>query len=596
MNPTQVSDAQAEALEVLWNNGGRIVTPKKVAEEREVSNKAASALLKRMEPELVSIEKSSQGNIIEFTDTGRDIASELFEDAPPYGRGNVQTDVQTGSSEGGKRLHGFTVQARIQNSRSLPDDWMAVLQEREDLNWLKTEENDWIAARDTWVIRFHKDAVTFQLRDGCSIRGTSSSEVLRKAHLKASEISSWIEQVADVDLQERYFINRSELAFEKHPLSELADDLPGIPLSRFQVIDPDLQEQVLKMDASPGFPELEAQSGEQAEKVAQAVEQEMNQYALNPEAVEERHQFERELQAQGVSGQEAVQSIQKATMVEEQLRTTETKVESLEEESSDMKQAIQSNSQLFQELQATREEEKKTRDAFMEQVRAINNLAQSNQKVLQEKIVPALDVVPHQTELIESMASRMEELEEKIRKIAEPEVQGGVSSSEVTTSSRPGQGIEGEEPDEIDDLRPETSEKPELVSIEVSTMAQEEEDPGSSESMFEELPEYAVDPSSLRQGLRFKDLREDLLLEISNFELEETSRGFCDMASIRVAGTLRTWNTMPRNELARLLGTGRFDIVDQDPRGQEEESSEDDDSVIIEEDNSEADSDAHYFY
>lgn len=597
----EVSSAQAEALEVLWNNGGKIVTPRKVAEARDVSNSAANKLLKRMEPELVSIEKDPQGSIIEFTDTGRSISEEMFKPSP-YGRGNVQTNVQTGSKEGGKRLHGFTVQARIMNSRSLPRDWMGSLQEKEELTWLKAENNDFIAAKDTWVIRFHKDAVTFQLRDGCSIRGTSSSEVVRKAHSKADDIASWVEDrvlPGDASLQCRYFINRAELAFEHHPLAELADDLPGVPLSRFKVIDPDLQEQVLHMDASPGFPELETDSGEQFEKVAQAIEGEMNQYAMEPEAVEKRHDFESSLQEEGMEGGQAVQQLQKVDVIQEQMGTAVTKAESIEEDLSSMEQVIKSQVQTTRELQQTREEEKKTRDLMMESIRATNNLAQKNQELLQEEVPEVkklAEVVPQQQKAMSSMARKIQELEDKFEDL-ESEQENNISKGYT------------DEPVLVDRKEEAPVELPgnaEITSIEISTMREPEGNASESleEERPEELPEYAWEPGKLEPGFRFRDLRKDRLLEIDSFELEQLEEGFQDVASIRIAGTLKIWNRIPRNELARLLGTGRFEFFDQLDRssGQEEECSMDheqpeegaDDSIIFEEEGSEKD-ETHYF-
>lgn len=376
-----LTSGQEESLEVLWNNGGEIITAQRVADFRDTSDKAARRLLKRIPSELINIEEDPQGNIYSFTDTGRTLAREMFQGSP-YGEEDVPAYVPGQGSGNQKRLHAFTVQAQIVNSRTLSDNWMGVLQEklRKDFEEngdsgeraiLKDEYNDFIVAEDTWVIRFHKDSVTFQLRDGCSIYGGSSQEVVRKAHSQAREIGSWVESVADVDLQlERFLIQRSELAFEEHPLAELADDLPGVPLSRFEVVDQDIGKTVLAMDASPGKPELESKSGEQAERVAQNIERELQEYTENPEALEFRHSFEREASIQEISGQEAVHSIRQASDVKEQMGTTVEKVSQVEKKVSEMKQLIKSNAQLSQE-------QKKTQDAVIELVR-------SNQNVIQE--------------------------------------------------------------------------------------------------------------------------------------------------------------------------------------------------------------------
>ncbi|PSG99168.1 MAG: hypothetical protein BRC29_03515 [Nanohaloarchaea archaeon SW_7_43_1] len=590
--PEEVTKSQAEALKVLWDNKGEIVTSRKVAQERDTTERAAEGLLKRMAPDLITIDDSGNSNIYTFSDTGREIAEEMFEDATPYGNSNVRMDVRRSSSEGSKRLHGVTIQAQVQGSSMLPDEWYGVLQEKEDVSWISTQDNDYQMARDIWILRFHKDAVTFQLRKDCSIRGTSSSKLIRKLHQKTEKISSWIEDVAGVSLQCRYFINRAELAFENLPEAQLADDLPGIPLSRFKTIDPDLQEQVFKLDASPGFPEGEAQ-GPNFERIAQALEAQQQQYAVNYQAHENRIDFENTMEQEGLDGSQAVQEIQKVSTIQEQMGETVTEVESLEKKVSDMETLLENQVKTTRELQETRKSEKKTRDALMEQVRSVNNLAQSNQELLQENVPQlhsTLEVVPHQTQLIEKLVSRVEEMEEKIENMASSEVEDPVSSEEVGGSSLPGQGMEEEEGRET---RLKVPNKAELVRIEISTS-----DDGSSESMFEELPEYAVDPSILERGFRFKDLREDLLLEVQEIELQEKDDSFLDMVSVRVAGSFRIWNKMPRNELARLLGTGRFEIVDPSGRSSssqvEEEESGSDDSLIVEEDSS-SDSDAYYF-
>lgn len=377
MKASQLSSAQVEALEVLWENDGEIVTPRKVAQARDTSERAAEGLLKRMAPENITIDNSGKSNIYTFTDSGRSVAQEMFEDTP-YGSSNVRGDVRDGSSDGSKRLHGVTAQARVKGSDMVPDEWYGVFQEKEDVSWISTQENDYQMARDIWIIRFHKDAVTFQLRKECNIRGSSSSEMVRKINNKFDDIEGWIEKVAGVDLNSRIYINRAELAFENLPLAQMADSIPGVPLSRFKTIDPDLQEQVFKLDASPGFPEGEAQ-GPNFERVSQAVEAQMDQYAVNYDAHENRIEMENQLQEKGISGTQAVQQLEKVSTIQKQIGSTETKVEGVEQEVSTMKQ-------MLQELQVNRKEEKKTRKAFMEQVRSINQVAQSNQQIIEELV------------------------------------------------------------------------------------------------------------------------------------------------------------------------------------------------------------------
>lgn len=409
-----LTSAQEDALEVLWNNGGQIVTAQRLADFRDVSDKAARRLLKRIPSELINTEEDPQGNIYSFTDTGRTLAQEMFQ-ASPYGGGNVPTDVPGGSSGDRKRLHAFVVMARVMNSRKLPDDWMGVLQEklREDFEEnqdsgdraiLKDEYNDFIVAQDTWVIRFHKDSVTFQLRDGSSIYGGSSQEVLRKAHSQARDVGSWVESVADVDLQlERFLIQRSELAFEEHPLAELADDLPGVPLSRFEVVDRDIGKTVLEMDASPGKPELESKSGEQAERVAQNIERELQEYTEHPEALEFRHSFEREATVQNVSPQEAVHSIRQASTVKEQMGSTVEKVSQVQEKVSDMKQQQE-------QLRKITEEQKKTQDALIELVRSNKQEREQMEKRNLQVLEELADKVSQRSESSQSYDDPVQEI------------------------------------------------------------------------------------------------------------------------------------------------------------------------------------------
>ena len=361
---SDLSDAQHDVLELLYRNNGMIDGYSKVAKERETARSSAKELVEGMaeDPALVNLKPSKNATRIEFTDLGKQVVEKA-----PYGGGKPNTQPNTESLE---RLHGFVVQARVMTD--VPEDWMGVLQEHDELTFLKRHEGDWIAARNRWVIRMHKDSVTLQLREGCSISGDSSAEVFRKAHSQARDVGSWLEVAAGISVQLKHFVvTRAELGFEGHPLAVLADKLEDIPLSRFKVIDEDLQKEVLGMDKSPGIPELESKSGEQSERIAQSIEAEMEQHAHRPEAVQRRHSVENEMLVQGVSGQELVHGARQGLEVGEQVRETASQVNRVREELSDMREVIQDN--------------KRTREALHEQVRAINNLAQTNQKRLESQ-------------------------------------------------------------------------------------------------------------------------------------------------------------------------------------------------------------------
>lgn len=351
---SQISEKRLEVLHHLKTHEGEVLNLSKLTnlrvegEPSKSDKEATRRLVKRMDEDgLVNYESSYSGSKVSLTTTG----FEEIQNAP-YPQGNVGADV------GGrdlKRLHGFVVTARIMSET--PDDWIGVLQEKEELTVLKDGDNDSILARDKWVIRLHKDSLTLQLREGCSISANDSAAVFRKAHAQAQNVGAWLEGAAGIRIQlKRFKITNAELGFEGHPLAELAGDLPEVPLDRFSVMDEDLQKEALGIDGSPAeHEELEPKS-ERTESIAQTIENEMQQYVKRPEAIEKRHNLENEMMVQDVSAQETVHAVR-------QMGSTITQVKQVQEDISDMKQMVK--------------QQEKTRNALIELVR-------SNQNVIHE--------------------------------------------------------------------------------------------------------------------------------------------------------------------------------------------------------------------
>lgn len=360
---SEISEKRLEVLHHLKTHEGEVLNLSKLTnlrvegEPSKSDKEATRRLVKRMDEDgLVNYESSYSGSKVSLTTTG----IEEYENTP-YPPGNVGGDV------GGrdlKRLHGFVVTARIMSDT--PEDWIGVLQEKEELTVLKDGDNDSILARDKWVIRLHKDSLTLQLREGSSISANDSAAVFRKAHTQAQNVGAWLEGAADIRIQlKRFKITNAELGFEGHPLAELAGDLPGVPLDRFSVMDEDLQKEALGIDGSPAeHEELEPKS-ERTESIAQTIENEMQQYVKRPEAVEKRHNLENEMMVQNVSAQETVHAVRN-------MGQTVEVVNQVQEEVSDMKQMVK--------------EQEKTRKALIELVRSNQNVVHElKDEVVQEE-------------------------------------------------------------------------------------------------------------------------------------------------------------------------------------------------------------------
>lgn len=371
---SDLSQQRHEILEILGSFEGEVIDLSRIVEKRDAGREATRRLLKRMhEDGLVNFETSYQGSRVTLTDTGASMLEQ-----PPYPGGNVGGDV------GSIRLHGLMIEGRIQNSFSLPENWIGVLQEREDVEFKKINDNDWMKVRDLWVARFHKDSITFQLRDGCSIYAESRAEALRKAHRKADSIVSWVEDIlpGNVSIQPRYHIRRQEIAYEHHHLAELADELTDIPLDRFQITDKDLMELALELDASPGFPEKEAE-GKNAEEVAQRIENEMEEFVNHPEALEFRHHFEREASVQGMDGQEAVHRLRKVEEMDNKVDNALESISKLSEGVNEMAQVVEQNQASGSgQIQQQVMEMKSTQEQLREKIESNTEIQESNNAAL----------------------------------------------------------------------------------------------------------------------------------------------------------------------------------------------------------------------
>lgn len=517
-NTINLTDNQEQVLTHLYEHGGQAVGYENAVPEAS-SRSQAYQLVQRIDDRLLDIEDHPNGSKIILTDAGRQLA----EDATPQGRGSINTEEEM------ERLHGLVVQVSIQGGEFLPEEWMAKLQERDEVDFVKSDDNDFIMYRDIWVHRFHKDSITLQLRDGCSIQAGSSEDAFQHLWQKIKEAGEWVEKVIDRPLNySRVRLGNAELAFEQHHLAMLADGLPGLKISNISVADQYLEKDVVAMDKSPGFPELETMSGERAEEIGQTIEEELRQYVKHKDAVDFRHHFEREAQLQDMGAIQAVHNIRKVSTVQEQLQETITEVDSVESQVQDMRQQTQKLDQYIDELQQTRHQERElcrtNAQAVLEHEEEIEEL--------QDKVAGL--------EVVQKLTEKVQQLEEKIEEVAE--------------SGQPDQGIEAR------DVQEETTpiaERPKNATLKIVEINTE-----TSEGARSFMSEPQGDPSAIQEGLKFKDLRDDTLLEVQSIQVEERGEGLQDICQVRVCGTLKIWAEIPRREIARLLETGRFETVE----------------------------------
>lgn len=545
---SEISEKRLEVLHHLDSHEGEIYTIRKLANlrvEGEPSKndiEATRRLVKRMDEDgLVNYESSYSGSTISLTTTGKDEIENT-----PYPPGNV------GGNVGGdlERFHGFVVEARILSDT--PSDWMGVMQEKEEIEVIDDRDSQTTVAKDIWNIRLHKDFLTLQLREGCSISGKDSADVFQRAHSQAQSVCSWLEGAAGIRVQVEHFrVKNAELGFEGHPLAELAGDLPGVPLDRFSIEDPDLRTQVLTIDGSPGWTdELEAQS-EMTEEISQNIESEMMQLTRR-DSIRARHSWENELVTQDISGQEAVHILRKSKGMQDQLHSTVTQVEGLEDKVENMDQTQTMIAQNLQELQQSRKQEKDTRDALMELVRSNQNVIQQNN----ERMEKQEEIIDRQEEIIASQQSQISELSEKVEGLERKleDLQEGKDSLSEDQGSLPSRRP-------LDSQSPDIPGDAELESVEIYTG---EESSVGKDAINDTSNEEC---SNIGKGMVFRDLRDSgKLLEVWDVNLREGPEGYYDEVKIRVCGTRKVWARMPRMELSRLLDTGRLQITDiKDP-------------------------------
>ena len=546
---SEISEKRLEVLHHLDTHEGEIVNLRTLANLRvdgEASKsdiEAVRGLVKRMDNDgLVNYESSYSGSKVSLTTTGK----EELENAP-YPPGNVGADV---GADGLERFHGFVVEVRILSDT--PSDWMGVMQEREEVEVIDSREGQTTVCKDIWNIRLHKGSLTLQLREGCSISGNDSADLFRRAHSQAQSVCRWLEGAAGIRVQvEHLRVKHAELGFEGHPLAELAGSLPGVPLDRFSIEDPDLREQVLTIDGSPGWTEeLEAQS-EMAEEISQNVESEMGQLTKR-DALRARHGFEDGLVDRDVSGEEAAAAVTQVRGMQERMHETVEEVEGLEEKISDMSDTQEMLSGVVRELQETRENEKGTRDALMELVRSNQNVIRQNNERMekQEEIIERQEeIIEGQQEQISSLQEKMQGLEEKLEDLQEgtDSLSGGNGS---LSQRRP---LEEQSPDVPGDA--------ELQSVDIDTEDDESVSLGIGNDNIDDTEE--VEASDIREGLCFRDVRGgDVLLEVRSVGLVESSEGYYSEAVVEEVDSKGEWARMPVYELARLLNTDRLKITD----------------------------------
>lgn len=315
-NPFDLDESHLETLDSLRKLGGKSAGLSHIADLREVSESQVSKSLKVLESEgFVSIDSTQKPHIYSLTGDGFRLFSEGGD-----GAGSVQ---KLGSKGGSitRRLHGLLVRVRVQSGEVLPSELRGILQSSSRVHHSRVESS---SQSFVWTNKFflilNKESISVQVREGVNFKGENIVEVFEEFHNEIEDLLHWINRVSSVTLDvDRYDLRRCELAFEDHYLAELVEKVDELSLSDFVVHDDDIEKDVLEMDSSFGK-ELEALSGERAEEVADSVESEMRQIALNRDAVQRRHEFERELSDKQVSPERVVKTPERVDDLERATR------------------------------------------------------------------------------------------------------------------------------------------------------------------------------------------------------------------------------------------------------------------------------------
>lgn len=319
-NHVNLHESHLETLDSLRKLGGKSVGLSQLADLREVSEKTVSKSLKTLESEgFVTIDDTQKPHIYSLTGDGFRLFSE-----GGYGAGSVQklgSKVESGSGSVVRRLHGLVVKVEVQGGEILPSELRGILQSSDRVHHSRVESSSQsFVWTNKFFLRLHKESVTVQVREGVNFSGDNVVEVFDEFHNELEDLLHWVNRVSPVTLDiDRYDLRRCEMAFEDHYLAELIEKVDELSLSDFVVHDDDIDKDVLEMDSSFGK-ELEALSGARAEEVADSVESEMRQIALNRDAVQRRHEFERELSDKQVDAERVVETPERVDDLERATR------------------------------------------------------------------------------------------------------------------------------------------------------------------------------------------------------------------------------------------------------------------------------------
>ena len=499
-------------------------------EEIDVSRGRISQVLKEMEEEgLVKREKKGREKWIRLKSKGKDELNNILKDRVNSNSPTESTPKQSGlpgRSDGVEAIdfHNSVIRVRIENleqlqemySDSYGDRWNIQYLEKKGVRYQENKYNNAVNYyEDGYEVILTQNYAFIRLEDVRSSPGDLFRN-FQRVMVKGKEAIEWLEgelQEIEVDLESAepcFEINEGHTALVEENLAQLVTEHPGADLNQFRIfIDGELR---MWIDNSDGEAHLETRTDGQG--------------------IEDLHFIFNEIYRSFIDNKEGwrqvmdlAESSHDVSRLPKKISSVESAVERLSESvqnvTSSVKQVLEANNGGGFEVQSSIEE------------------MEDRQSSSDQRIVEKLDELAE----VQDISSKVENLENRV---------GEVEGSSQVTPVNTGRSV-----DEIRVELPETSQNLEKKSLKISTDRSSRRSEGGQ---VREGKEFQVDPSSLPEGLRFKDLRTSKLLEIYDVQLEETDEGFRDIIQVRIAGTLKIWHELPRRELARLLGTGRFSL------------------------------------
>lgn len=393
-----MSDTRIKVLGQVWSQNKPSLGD--IAEKVDTSRENVRKHCKKLEEKgLIVQKKTGQTYIREVTDEGESRLKDELSDPS-------QVDT-SGQDHDPYFVHFFEIICRFDDADFLPEDWREQLMEIEELDVSEQRDFGSVQVKSRkWVYRLTGRSLSIKLRN--ELTGEDPRSVKDRAWDKAVAGLDFLEDKLGLSIpRERLELKvktqhigarRKNLfrAFAKH-----IDDHTELDARDMEVRD---EEGLLRLyvDRSGPGDLLEGEAGNGGRKNGRRDTAEDDQALLE---LVTRRMLENPESAERIIDQPS-------------------RVDSLEEHAEDVKNTVEkqgselrSAGEALNRIQDNREAERDTRDAFMEQVRSINNLAQGNQRVL-EKIQEGRErdreIIERQESQIEKQGEIIEALQQEL--------------------------------------------------------------------------------------------------------------------------------------------------------------------------------------